>query len=111
MEILASAGDWIQTDAENLARFLESDTGKRLLPKLAEHCPVLLDKGHINTILIRSGEVRAWTGMIEALLYLAHPAPETATTNATEYPPLTDDTAWNDGQKLVETQTENPVAL
>jgi len=109
MEILASDGEWIQTDAENLARFLESDTGKRLLPKLAEHCPVLFDKGDINAILIRSGEVRAWTGMIESLLALAHPVPETATKNATEYPPLTDDAAWNDGQRLADAANENPI--
>lgn len=102
MEIIADASAWLSTDAENLARFLETETGKRLIPKLVDSCPALLDKGDINAILIRSGEVRAWSGMIESLLLLAHskagnegPPPPT-----TEYPPLTDDRAWDDGQKL-----------
>lgn len=106
LEILANTGDWLPTDAENLARFLETDTGKRMLPKLVDHCPTLLGKGDTNEILIRSGEVRAWTATVEAMLSLAHPPPPTPTNNVTEYPPLTDDTAWNDGQKLEAQETE-----
>ncbi len=105
MEILANDKDWLPTDAENLAKFLESETGKRLIPKLVEHCPTLLDQGETNAILIRNGEVRAWTGMIESLLTLAHPIGTINTQTITEYPPLTDDKAWNDGQKLEEQES------
>lgn len=109
-EIFANADAWLATDAENLAKFLETDTGKRLIPQLAGHSPALLEKGHINAILIRSGEVRSWTGMIETLLMLAHPAPDTSNRPINEYPPLTDDKAWNDGQRLDEAgfPTETP---
>ncbi len=99
MEILAGPNDWTQIDAENLARFLETDTGKRLVPKLVEHKPSLLAGGEINSILIRSGEVRSFDSMIEALFMLAHP-PAPVAPPSTEYPALTDDTAWRDGQRL-----------
>lgn len=106
LEILANAQDWLTLDAENLSKFLETDTGKRLIPKLVEHCPTLLDKGETNAILIRSGQVLAWNGMIEALLLLAHPAPPPPPANQTEYPALTDDAAWNDGQRLEQAPTD-----
>jgi hypothetical protein len=106
-EILADSTAWLPNDSENLAHFLDTETGKRLLPQLAGHCPVLLDKGDVNAILIRSGEVRAWTGMIESLLNLAHPAPVVNMNPATEYPELTNDAAWNDGQRI-ETEDQKP---
>jgi hypothetical protein len=99
MEILANPNDWIANDAENLAAFLETETGKRLIPKLVENIPVLHEKGETNSILIRSGEVRAWTRLVETLLFLAHPAPPAAP-QVSEYPALEDDAAWKDGQKI-----------
>lgn len=109
MEVLAAQNDWIATDSDNLARFLETDTGKRLIPKLVEHAPRLLASGESNAILIRSGEVRAWTHLAETLLDLAHPAPP-APPQVTEYPALTDDKAWADGQKIEQAPTtENPI--
>jgi hypothetical protein len=107
MEILARSDDWTPNDSDNLAKFLETDTGKRLIPNLVQHCPALLDKGETNAILIRNGEVRAWNGMIESLFVLAHPPAPTAAPNATEYPALEDDKAWNDGQKLEASKTES----
>lgn len=101
MEILANPSDWTANDSENLARFLETETGRRLVPKLVEHKPSLLDGGEINRILIRSGEVRAFDNMVEALFILAHPAPPVQAP-APEYPALEDDRHWNDGQKLTE---------
>lgn len=99
MEILANPSDWTPNDEQNLAAFLETETGKRLIPELTKSFPALMDGGDINAILIRSGEVRAWTKMIEALLLLAHPTPPVSRP-VTEYPALEDDKAWNDGQKL-----------
>lgn len=99
MEILANPSDWTQFDAENLAKFLETETGKRLLPKLVETKPELLASGDINSILIRSGEVRAFDKMLNDMLLLAHP-PAPMAQPVSEYPPLTKDEAWNDGQKL-----------
>jgi len=99
MEILANPSDWTQIDSENLAKFLETETGKRLIPKLVEQVPVLLDGGEINRILIRSGEVRAFNQMVESLLVLAHP-PVPQQNPVNEYPPLEDDRAWGDGQRL-----------
>jgi len=105
MEILAKPTDWIPNDSENLAAFLETETGKRLIPELAKGIPMLREGGEINSILIRSGEVRAWNRMIETLLNLAHPEPVTTPT-PNEYPPLEDDAAWKDGLRL---NDPNPV--
>lgn len=108
MEIIANPSDWTAPDAENLVKFLETETGKRLIPKLVESEPALLDGGDVNRILIRSGEVRAFKAMIEALFNLAHPPPPPPQP-ITEYPPLTKDEAWNDGQKLTPEPTSPPV--
>lgn len=107
MEIIANPSDWTQIDAENLAKFLETETGKRLFPKLVEHVPTLFDGGETNRILIRSGEVRAHNAMLETILLLAHPPPPPAPP-VSEYPPLTRDEAWNDGQRL---DPETPTAV
>jgi hypothetical protein len=106
MEILAGPLDWTHIDEENLAHFLDTDTGKRFVPKLVEDAPLLLEKGDINAILIRSGEVRGYQILVRALLGLAHPTPKTEPAAATAYPPLEDDTAWADGQKLEPTTPE-----
>jgi hypothetical protein len=100
MEILANPSDWTPNDEEQLARFLETPTGKRLVPKLSEGLPSLLEGGEINAILIRSGQVLAWNKMIESLFLLAHPAPSVNRTVSEEYPALENDKAWNDGQQL-----------
>jgi hypothetical protein len=99
MEILASASEWTHIDSENLAKFLETETGKRLIPRLTENIPQLLDGGDTNRVLIRSGEVRAFSAMLETFLLLAHP-PALPKPSASEYPSPEDDSAWNDGQKI-----------
>jgi len=100
MEIQAGPLDWLQTDEENLAKFLETETGKRFIPKLLETAPALLSRGHVNAILIRSGELRGYQEVARNILSLAHPAPKTQTETPSEYAPLEDDSKWNDGQKL-----------
>lgn len=101
MEIIAQPIDWTSTDEENLSKFLETETGKRFLPRLLETTPPLLAKGDINSILIRSGEVRGYQEVARNVLALAHstqqpPEPE----SSSAYPKLDDDKAWGDGQKI-----------
>ena len=100
MEIVASASDWLFTDAENLLAFLNSETGKRFLPKLAELTPVLLPSGDTNAVLIRSGEVRGVQIILQAIFSLAHPTADEAPKITDLHPPLEDDKAWNDGESV-----------
>ena len=100
IEIVANPSDWLPTDQERWANFLETETGKRLLPHLAESAPQLLSEGDINKILIRSGEVRGYQNVLRDLILAAHPSAKIEPSTATEYPPLTDDKKWNDGQTL-----------
>jgi hypothetical protein len=101
MEIIAGLLDWTSADEENFSKFLDTDTGRRLLPKILEGAPLLLEKGHVNAILIRSGEVRGWQAVAQEILRLAHPpAAVTQQDVRREYVSLEDDKAWNDGQKL-----------
>jgi len=111
MEILAGSLEWTPFDAEKLASFLDTDTGKRLLPKLVEVAPPLLDGGDTNRILIRAGEVRGFQVVVRELISLAHPPPPTQESKP-EYPPLEADAHWNDGQKLEpENRPESPDPL
>jgi hypothetical protein len=112
IEIVAKPTDWLVTDQERWAAFLETETGKRLLPCAAESAPQLLAKGELNEILIRSGEVRGYQNVLQNLITMAHPSASSATIrNATEYPSLTDDSQWNDGNKLeVPKNPEEPQA-
>lgn len=115
MEILAGSLDWTPFDAEKLANFLDSETGKRFIPKLVEAAPTLLDGGDTNRILIRSGEVLSFQKIVKEILFLAHPPPPSPK-QVTEYPPLEADEHWNDGQKIEPEQSDpssnpDPLAL
>jgi hypothetical protein len=101
MEILALPSDWTHTDADNLSKFLDTETGKRFIPTIADRVPPLLDKGADNEILIRSGEVRGFQNVVRVIVDLAHPAPP-PTSPQSEYPDLENDKAWPDGRKLGE---------
>jgi hypothetical protein len=94
--VVTGMDDWSAVDAENLAKFLDSDTGRRFLVKLADQIPPLLDSGHLNRVLIRSGEVRGQTALIQSFQNLAHPTTPPGTP-ADAYPSLEDDTQWVDG--------------
>lgn len=99
MEIIANPRDWTVNDEQVWAKFLETETGKRLLPQIHDLAPPLLAGGEINAILIRSGEVRGLARALDILIALAHP-PASAPNSRTEYPPLEADALWDDGQKL-----------
>ena len=101
MEVVATPDKWTNLDAERLAGFLQTETGKRLLPSLAERVPTLLPKGDVNEILIRTGEVRGAQECLNNVLHLAHgDFSDKPATAAETYPRLDDDAKWNDGQKL-----------
>lgn len=91
---------WSHTDAQNLDTFLQSDTGRRLLPKVAESAPMLLEAGDSNAILIRNGKFKGFQEALNEIFYLAHPVEAPRENHKGGYADLTDDSAWNDGQKL-----------
>ncbi len=91
--------EWTSDDAANFRIFLETQTGRRLLPKALESMPPLLTKGEDNEIFIRSGEVRGFQLLTEAFLSLTSIAPAPVVEESA-YPPLEDDRSWKDGQKL-----------
>lgn len=98
MEISASPTDWSPTDGDNLAKFLDTDTGRRLIPRLAAAAPPLHEKGDTNQILIRTGEVRGFQNVLQELLFLAHP-PAPVQSDGNNYPDLLDDSKW-EGNKI-----------
>ena len=100
MEITTDAPEWTSENKDILRQFLQSETGKRLLPKILESAPALLAGGELNAILIRSGEFRGFSSAVQTLLSLtASDAPHVESTPAS-YPPLEKDEAWNDGETL-----------
>lgn len=94
--------EWTSSDATALKTFLATQTGRRLLAQIASSKPVLLGAGDTNSILIRTGEARHHDELVGSIISLAGGALEEPTTDPTAqaYPPLTDDTAWADGQKI-----------
>lgn len=101
MEITPDQLVWTSDDEANWNSFLGSNTGKRLLPKLAENAPLLLDGTEVNKTLVRNGELRGFQLAVQTLLTLSHsqPLPQTGA-ETTTYPNLEDDSKWGDGQKL-----------
>jgi hypothetical protein len=100
MEITRDELSWTSDDEANWATFLTTKTGSRLIPKLAERAPALLDGADVNMTLVRNGEFRGFQLSMSALLDLSHSQPVPQDTIATTYPDLTDDSKWGDGEKL-----------
>jgi hypothetical protein len=100
MEIIAGPLDWTSNDEQNLSRFLDTNTGKRLIPRLAEMAPILLGKGETNEVLIRMGEFKGRQETLRDLLILSHAQPGSVQ-QSSEYIAPEDDAAWNDGQTLL----------
>jgi len=99
MEIINQALEWDSDDSTLLRQFLETRAGTRLLPKVAEQAPTLITEGDTNKILCRTGLVAGVGEAIRIILSLAHPASE-ENAAATDYPALTDDDKWQDGNKI-----------
>jgi len=99
MEITNQSLDWDSEDLVLWRQFLQSRTGSRLLPKLADSAPHLLHKGDTNEILIANGKLIGFQMAIASLLALAFPPP-VEKDNSAAYPALDDDEAWADGQSV-----------
>ncbi len=105
MEIIAGPLDWTSVDEENLSKFLQTETGKRFIPKLADQVPPILEVGETNALLVRCGKVRGYQDALQNILALAYSQERPKTDNAASaYPALDDDAAWNDGKKLTPTE-------
>jgi hypothetical protein len=101
MEITVNEIQWTPDDVVALINFLNTQSGAKLASKLAEMTPPLLSEGDTNKILIRSGEVLGMQNTIRNLLSLTRVIPvENDSSDASEYPSLTDDARWIDGQKI-----------
>lgn len=101
MEIIAGEPEWTDVDADHLRQFLATQSGQRLIPRIAHFRPGLLPKGDSNEILIRTGEVRGWQEVLTHIITMTRPEPkETGAAAGDNYPNLLDDTKWDDGQKL-----------
>lgn len=99
MEISQDQLPFDSEDVQLWSAFLNTVTGRRLIPKLMENAPTLLDGGDINKILIRSGELRGFSEAVRSLLSLQTVLPETKP-DPTAYPPLDNDAAWADNQTM-----------
>lgn len=93
--------EWNSEDVSLLRQFLESRSGLKFAPRLAELAPTLLDGGHANKTLVRNGELRGYQQALQNIFFLAYP-PAEAPKETQAYPPIEDDSQWNDGQKLSE---------
>lgn len=93
----AKTADWSSEDAQNLRGFLESVSGQRFLIHLAESCPELLGGGEINSILIRSGEVKGHSAVVNLVVSLTVEVPDTLPERKSErYPDIDDESKWPD---------------
>lgn len=93
--------DWTSIEAAEWKSFLRSKTGEKFLQALAFEEPELLDGGDVNKTLVRSGEVRQHKILVSVILSLANePVKPQQQASASNYPPLDDDTQWNDGLKI-----------
>lgn len=96
MEVTQNPLDWTSDDVLNWQKFLTSQTGSRLIPRVLEFIPDLLAKGDINEILIRSGEVRGWRSCIHQLIFLTSVVEaKTFPNTPPNFPPLDEDLAWS----------------
>lgn len=90
---------WDAEDAAILSGFLQTVTGRRLIPKWLETAPVLLDGADVNKTLVRNGEFRGFAESVRNFLSLQTVVPETKP-DPTAYPPLESDAAWADNQTM-----------
>jgi hypothetical protein len=101
MEITNAALEWTSEDVLQWRNFLATTAGSRLLPKLVESAPALLQEGDVNSILIRNGKVLGFQESVRTLLSLAVIQPDPPQMESA-YPDVTDDSKWPDGQKTTE---------
>lgn len=100
MEITTDALPWDDNDIIAWQNFLNTQTGRRLIPKVLEGIPELHGAGDTNAILVRSGEVRGFQDAARQFLSLTAKPKEISSDPATSYPSLVDDSKWNDKEKI-----------
>jgi hypothetical protein len=100
MEITSENLVWTADDESAWATFLSGKTGQRLLPKIVEKAPPLLEAGDTNAILVRNGKLLGFQSAVQALLELTRSEQATVQQEITAYPDLLDDKSWSDGEKL-----------
>jgi hypothetical protein len=101
MEITNSVLEWTTEDVIHWKSFLTTTAGSRLIPKLVEFAPPLLEGGGVNEIMIRNGKVLGFQEAVRALLTLTSVEPDLPKTESA-YPSLTADKEWDDGQQTTE---------
>lgn len=99
--ILAAAStqqiEWTSKEAKDLRDFLESETGTKMLTLLLRQAPSLLDGSDVNKTLVTSGERKGYDILLDFVVSLTV-EPPTENNESPNYPPLDDDSKWNDGE-------------
>jgi hypothetical protein len=102
MEISTDQLPWHPEDEEAWQKFLATQHGSRLIPKLLESAPELLDGEDVNKTLVRNGELRGWQAAVRTLITLSHAQPRLPDQTQNNYPAPEDDRQWADGEKITE---------
>lgn len=91
-----SEATWSSDNVFQFRQFLTTtETGQRLLSRLMDGMPTLLDGADVNRTLVRNGEVRGWIDVVRELTAMAYPPPE-PTVKSDPYPDLDDPEKWDD---------------
>jgi hypothetical protein len=96
--------EWDSTHAEALKKFLESEAGIRALAHVVNMRPALLDGGDVNKTLVRNGEVKGFDLCLTELFSLTQEQPKAEAAPGVAYPPLDDDSQWDDRTKKPTTE-------
>lgn len=94
MEVTNARLEWTPEDSLNWEKFLQTQTGSRLIPKCVESAPLLLETGHVNAILVRSGKLLGYQAAVKGLLELSVPPQAEQEQTPENYPSLYDDSKW-----------------
>lgn len=92
---------WNSEDINLLRQFLETRTGLKFLPSLAQSAPTLFSGGDTNKILIRNGQLIGYQDALQNINLLAYPPPAPPVETAA-YPPLEKDEFWPQTEKLTQ---------
>lgn len=94
MQVTRDGLDWSEVDVDHWAEFLRTQTGQRLIPKLVESAPRLLEAGELNAILIRSGSLLGFQSAAQTLLELSAMPEQQPSGVVDNFPNLEDDSKW-----------------
>lgn len=91
--------DWDSEHAQELRGLLNSDIFRRAMAHVLDDAPTILDGSSCHMALVASGEVKGFERAIKKIFSLTHERPLTnpAEGSSSNYPPLDDDKAWEQG--------------